>query len=74
MITDRLSHLTFESKDLDQLLTAREVGERLRLKPSALAARRAKGMGPPYIKIGRSVRYRVRDLNQWLRSQNERSI
>jgi predicted DNA-binding transcriptional regulator AlpA len=26
----------------------------------------AKGAGPPYIKIGRAVRYDIRDLDEWL--------
>lgn len=34
--------------------------------PSALRAWRSQGRGPAYIRIGRSIRYRVEDLDDWL--------
>ena len=36
------------------------------LKPSTMRKRRREGKGPPYIKIGRLVRYRQRDLEEFL--------
>lgn len=35
-------------------------------------ARRLKGVGPKYIKLGRSVRYLGRDLREWI-ERNRRS-
>jgi predicted DNA-binding transcriptional regulator AlpA len=34
--------------------------------PAAFRAWRSQGRGPAYIRIGRSVRYRVEDLDAWL--------
>ena len=39
------------------LLTASDAATFLRLSPSWLAKARMRGDGPPYVKIGRSVRY-----------------
>ena len=51
---------------------------RIREKPAAkyigmsvpfLRLGRMRGDGPPYLKIGRAVRYDVRDLDRWLESR-----
>lgn len=34
--------------------------------PAALRAWRRQGRGPAYIRVGRSVRYRISDLDEWL--------
>jgi predicted DNA-binding transcriptional regulator AlpA len=31
-----------------------------------LRLQRMKGTGPPYIRIGRTIRYDIRDLDDWL--------
>jgi hypothetical protein len=36
---------------------------------SALVKFRSERRGPPYVKVGRLIRYRHRDLVRWLRSQ-----
>ena len=51
----------------DRILTAREVAEYLQLSKSKvyyLISRR----GLPHLKIGRSVRVKESDLNQWLKA------
>ena len=40
--------------------------ERLGLQPSTLANLRWRGGGPPYLKVGGRVRYRLTDLAAWL--------
>ena len=52
----------------DILLTTAEVAERLRVSTSFLAKARVAGQGPRFIKIGRSCRYRVSDLETYERS------
>jgi hypothetical protein len=56
--------------------------KRLRTKPAAeycgeseaaLAKRRLNGSGPPYIKLGRTVVYDTRDLDDWLAAHRRRS-
>ena len=53
----------------DRLLTARDAADLLRLSQSWLAKARMAGDGPPYVKLGRSVRYREGALVQWLKSR-----
>jgi predicted DNA-binding transcriptional regulator AlpA len=38
-------------------------------KPQTLGVWRVKGCGPPFLKIGRLVRYRASDLEQYLASR-----
>ena len=46
-----------------------EVARRIGWSPETLANRRWKGSGPPYLKIGGRVRYRLSDLADWLDQQ-----
>jgi hypothetical protein len=62
-----------DSERLEQLLTARDAGNFLRLSISWLAKARMRGDGPPYVKLGRAIRYREGALVQWLRSQQRLS-
>ena len=48
------------------LLTTNEVARKLRLTPRTLAIWRVRGEGPPYLKLGRDVRYSLLDLEAWL--------
>jgi len=50
------------------LLTTAEVAERLRVSTSFLAKARVTGHGPRFIKVGRSCRYRISDLETYERS------
>jgi predicted DNA-binding transcriptional regulator AlpA len=52
-----------------RLLTPREAADFLRVSESWLAKARMRGDGPPYVKVGRSVRYRDGALVQWLKSR-----
>lgn len=38
----------------------------LGLAESTLEKARVSGTGPKYLKLGRAVRYRIADLNEWL--------
>ena len=51
------------------LLTTKEAAAVLRVSPSWLAKARMTGDGPPYIKIGRSVRYRDCDVSQFTKGR-----
>lgn len=48
------------------LLTADEVAGWLRLPKATLENWRWKGIGPKYLRVGRYVRYRRTDVEQWL--------
>jgi len=55
------------------LLTPKEAATRLKVSQSFLAKARMRGDGPPYIMIGRSIRYSEATLIQWMRSQQRLS-
>ena len=51
------------------LLTPQEAAELLRSKDRTLERWRHAGGGPPFVKIGRRVVYRLSDLEAWLAQQ-----
>ena len=51
----------------DRLLTANDAANFLRLSHSWLAKARMRGDGPPFVKIGRSVRYPEGALLRWMK-------
>jgi predicted DNA-binding transcriptional regulator AlpA len=55
------------------LLTAKEAADRLKISPSWLAKARMRGDGPPYIRVGRSIRYSEAALLQWMKSRQRLS-
>ena len=55
------------------LLTAKEAARLLKVSVSWLAKARMRGDGPPYIRIGRSIRYVLTALIQWMKSQQRLS-
>jgi predicted DNA-binding transcriptional regulator AlpA len=57
----------------ERLLTPKEAANFLRLSVSWLAKARMRGDGPPYVKLGRAIRYRKGALVQWLRSRQRLS-
>jgi predicted DNA-binding transcriptional regulator AlpA len=57
----------------ERLLTPREAADFLRLSSSWLAKARMRGDGPPFVKPGRSIRYRESELLRWIRSRTHLS-
>jgi predicted DNA-binding transcriptional regulator AlpA len=55
------------------LLTPKEAGARFKVSLSWLAKARMEGDGPPYIKIGRSIRYSEAALLLWMKSRQRLS-
>jgi predicted DNA-binding transcriptional regulator AlpA len=53
----------------ERLLTAKDAASLLRLSASWLAKARMRGDGPPYLKLGRSVRYSESALAKWTRTR-----
>lgn len=50
----------------DDFLTTEQVAEILGVRPNTLEIWRSHGGGPPFVKIGRLVRYRSGDLEAWI--------
>jgi hypothetical protein len=55
------------------LLSPKEAARALKVSPSWLAKARMRGDGPPYIKVGRSIRYSEGTLLQWVKSRQRLS-
>lgn len=55
------------------LLTAKEAARLLKVSLSWLAKARMRGDGPPFIKVGRSIRYSEAALLQWMKSRQRLS-
>lgn len=52
-----------------EYLTQDEVSKLTGVAKGTLENWRVKKIGPPYLKLGRSVRYKLSDLNEWLASR-----
>ena len=52
--------------NLTTLLTQRRLAGRLGVTRRTLERWRTEGIGPPFVKIGRGVRYDENDLSAWL--------
>jgi predicted DNA-binding transcriptional regulator AlpA len=59
--------------DPDQLLTPEETASMLRCALSSLARWRWNGEGPHFVKVGGNVRYRRKDLRDWLDERSRSS-
>jgi hypothetical protein len=69
----RMRNTPMTNLQLSPLLTAKEAGVRLKVSLSWLAKARMRGDGPPYIRVGRSIRYAEPALVQWMRSRQRLS-
>jgi predicted DNA-binding transcriptional regulator AlpA len=56
-----------------KLLNTPELADMLTNKSNTIEGWRIKGIGPKYIKIGRLVRYRPEDVEEWLEAQSRNS-
>jgi hypothetical protein len=53
------------SVDQDKLLTEIQAADLLRMSSRTLQAWRGQGVGPPFIRAGRAIRYRRSDVMSW---------
>jgi excisionase family DNA binding protein len=70
---ERASLATGKATGLDRLLTPKEAADYLRVSDSWLAKARMRGDGPPFVRIGRSIRYSEAALVQWMRGRQRLS-
>lgn len=60
-------------EEYQRYLTPHEVAKRLRLSERTLERHRLHGTGPSFIKMGRRVVYRLRDIESWAKKHTFRS-
>ena len=53
----------------EALLTTAEVAALFRINPGTLRNKRCQGRGPRGIRIGKSVRFKLRDVRSWIEAQ-----
>lgn len=51
---------------MSQLLTEKDVAKQLQVTAWTLQNWRSRGQGPKYVKLGRIVRYRQTDIDNWI--------
>ncbi len=56
----------------DKIFTPKQLAKYLETSVSALSQYRALGIGPVYLKIRRMMRYRLSDVDEWLRQKASR--
>jgi predicted DNA-binding transcriptional regulator AlpA len=56
-----------------KFLTTKEAADRIRLSESALEKKRVNGTGPVFVKLGKSVRYEVAALDEWIAAGRHKS-
>lgn len=52
--------------DNNRYLNTPQLAEKIGLSPITLEIWRSRGSGPPYIRIGRAIRYDLREVEKWL--------
>jgi hypothetical protein len=67
------SNLKSSREPIGRLLTPRDAASFLRLSSSWLAKARMRGDGPPYVKLGRTIRYVEGALVQWTKGHQRQS-
>ena len=67
-----LTEIIRQSATLNDLLDEKQAATVLNVKPGTLSVWRSTGRySIPFVKVGRSVRYRLGDLNAWLESRTQ---
>jgi hypothetical protein len=64
----RRAHAPTTDRDMERLLTPKEMAKFLRVSQSWLAKARMRGDGPPYMLFGRSIRYSEGGTMRWMKS------
>ena len=62
-----------DGREMDVLLNQEDAAKILLVKPKSLEAWRHRGGGPPFVRVGRLVRYSRLSLLAWIRSRTVRS-
>jgi predicted DNA-binding transcriptional regulator AlpA len=57
------------TRDDESLLNESETAKFLAVSVRTLQAWRTRELGPPFVRLGRAIRYRLKDLIEWVRSK-----
>lgn len=56
---------TTGTQEVPQLLTLAQLADRLNVSPKVIYGLRYRGEAPPAIRVGRELRFRLVDVEQW---------
>jgi predicted DNA-binding transcriptional regulator AlpA len=71
--TEKNRRIFFELNQNIQFYTRDEIAKALRVSRGFLDHAALKGEGPPFFRIGRSIRYDRNQVIEWLRTQERKS-
>ena len=60
---------TIKDRNMQPLLTQRQASEMLALSERTLERFRISGIGPKFVRMGKSIRYRLSDVEAWIASR-----
>jgi excisionase family DNA binding protein len=66
-------HSPTENATKQPLLNQTQAAEVLAVQPRTMESWRCRGGGPPFVRVGRRVRYRLKDLQAWIEGRTYRS-
>ncbi len=70
--TPSLTEIIRQSATLNDLLDEKQAATLLNVKPGTLSVWRSTGRyAIPFVKVGRSVRYRLSDLQAWIEGRTQ---
>lgn len=69
MPAEEIMMMSIQGTEREALGSPAEVAAHLQLPEKTLAEWRARKVGPQYLRIGRYVRYRWQDIDEWLTAQ-----
>ncbi len=72
-LQERRTPMPSKAAPAAEILTAAEAAKILKMSESWLAKARMRGDGPAFMKVGRSVRYALPALQQWMKSRQRLS-
>jgi predicted DNA-binding transcriptional regulator AlpA len=58
--------VVLDHDDPDRAIETSELADRLGLAEITVIQQRALGGGPPFFRVGRQIRYRLRDVDAWI--------
>lgn len=56
------------AEEIDKLLTQQQVVAWTGMSPQWFEINRHKGVGIPYVKMGRAIRYKTSEIQKWIES------
>jgi predicted DNA-binding transcriptional regulator AlpA len=62
-----------KAKDNGRLLTPEEVAHKLQIAWITLAKWRSARTGPRFVRVGRYIRYRPEDIDEWVAQRTEKT-